>query len=861
MARRKPSCLLPDHIVPLSYDIWLKPDMFNFTFEGAVTVEIYVRKPTKEIIMHANDLKDFRLPGPENFYPPMTIDFDPKNQLLRLRAEDLLPFGTLSVSLRFSGEINDKLCGLYRAKYNHPDGTEHFVITTQCEAIDARRVFPCFDEPRWKTPFKLTVDIPKHFTAVSNMPVKNEQVFVFGNLKRVSFMPTPPMSTYLFALLIGEFDESKWPTGKTKDGVMVRVISVPGKEAFGELALGRGVRTLEFFSDYYHYGYPLPKCDLGAVPNFGAGAMENWGLDLFRESALHVDPKNSSRAGQERVELIIDHELGHQWHGDVVTMVWWDDISLNEAFATWTELLVARNLDPEKGAEEKFMVEDFVGALDADALKTTRPIYSFVDRPDEIGEMFDAVTYFKGGSVLRMLESYISPEKFREAMRLYIPRHEYGTVTKEDLWSVIGEVSGEDVPKVMDAWWNKPGYPVVTVNMIDSNFDRGYELRQHRFLSEIDAEFNQEAVWEIPMRIRTSLNPEKVETLLMSKDGLVPNVPGARWVVWNAGGTGFYRVSYTSGDLHAMATALQNGEIDNECERITLVNDVYSLAKAGYYDTPLMFEFFRSLRNERNPRVLQVALGAVSNAMSLFANTPSLPAMEKFVRDTFSGIGEELGWDEKPEESYQNQILRPLVLLALGAAGHVATVREARKRFAQALVNLESLNPNLRGAVYRIMANYGDEDTYEEMLRLYRSSDSDEEKGRLFAGLASFRKRELIERSLALLLTDAVRSQDVYVYLRPIAANPAGRDMTWKFVKENWGAICRMYEGGKLLGRVIPVCSRLTNLADEEDVRKFFEEHPVPDAKRTIAQALELIRINAKWYKRDHEKLAGFFQT
>lgn len=858
---RRPFCLLPDNVAPSKYKVRLAPEP-NFEFSGNIEISLQIRKPTKEIVMHASELGNFRtvkLSSMEDGWTREPIEpprIDTRMQTLTLNFGEIIPFGLAKLHVKYSGAINDQLCGLYRSIYDHPDGSKRYLATSQCEAIDARKIFPCFDEPRWKAIIELTVDMPASLTAVSNMPIGKIDTLPLG-FKRVNFLPTPPMSTYLFALLIGELNEEKWLKGKTKDGVLVRIITVPGKEKLGKYALRRAIRTLNFYTNYYRVPYPLPKCDLGAVPDFAAGAMENWGFDIFREPALLADPKNTSSARLERIELVVDHELGHQWHGDIVTMPWWDGIALNEAFATWTELLVARNLDPHKGAEEKFVAEDLAGALHADASAYTRPVFVPVDHPDEIGEVFDAITYSKGGSSIRMIENFVSPEKFRDAMRVYIPRHAYGLATQKDLWAAVEEIAGAEVVKMADAWFNKPGYPV----LLAEKTANGYLVSQSRFLYERNETLEGETKWIVPMRVRTGDRPDEVRTYILEGATMeIHDLPRDQWIVWNGGATGFYRVYYDTNDLLRLCDAMQAGEIASACERIAIVDDIAALTTAGYYSAKTPFDFYKAFKSERHLRVWQVVLAGLSGMTSLFARETYSPRMDKFVRDLIFECAGELGWEKRPKDDHQSKLLRGMLIAMLGMAGHEPTVNEARERFSRAISDLDTLDPDLRGAVYRIVAEHGGEAEYDNLLSLYRKAKLQEERNRLFVGLASFRRPELLQRSLEMLFSDDVRSQDIYIYLRPLGANPFAAQITWRFAKERWNEFCRVYEKGRLLAETIPaICSGLSTLEDEADVRSFFEVHPVPDATRTIKQVLESIRISAKLYSRERNSLAQYF--
>ena len=867
-APHEASYLLPDSIVPLEYLLSLRPNLEDYTFTGFASIAINVRKPTYKIELHAADIEISTVSLLGNSITktaapcgliPKTFSLDPERQTLSVEFRDQLLFGPARLEICYAGKINDKLCGWYRTKFAGPDGRDHFAAVTQAQPFDARRIFPCWDEPRWKVPITLDIVIPNNQTAISNMPISKESTFAGGRHKYIRFMPTPPMSTYLFALIVGEFECIA--EGKLKDGKPVKIWAVPGNAGRGSLSCARSIKTLDFFSEYYNYPYPWPKADLIAVPDFGAGAMENLGADTFREPFLLHDPKNTSEANLETSELVIDHEMGHQWHGDLVTCRSWDGTWLNESFATWTELLVARNLDPQKRAEDRFVAEDFVQARDADSLKANRPIHVKITSQDEIEEVFDAITYSKGGSVLRMLEYWLGREAFRNGIQNYIRKHEYGSVEPEDLWNALETTSGKSVREMMHGWTHQTGLPVILVEKCPET-EFGYQLTQQMFLYERN-EADQNRKWIIPIGWKTATLRDQ-NNLVMNKMNLSPTEiqyspaylentapwKNTEWFMLNPGGIGFFRVYYEVEDLMKLRRAIERREL-TVSDRIVLLDDVFALTRAGYYNAKTLLDFVSMFSEERDLRVWQTALYRLKDIDMLVADSSIEESFTCFKYKFLMPAAHYFGWDERKDEESQDKIARGMILRAFGQAGNYATIVKATELLAKSYFDREYINPNTRSAVYGIAAN-NYPNYYDILLKFYREAELHEEKERLFRAMAEFSEENALKKTLAFFLSDEMRAQDVYVALRAMGANPKARKMTWQFVKDNWVKLSEMYDGGTYLGAVISAsCDNLDTPEEEAGVRAFFETHPVPDAKRAIEQALENIRINAAWKSRD----------
>ena len=453
--------LLPDDVAPKRYDLTLKPDLERFTFDGSESVDVEVKTATRRIVVHATELEIHSavLVRDGVSREPASIEANEEEETVAFVFGETLEPGPARLAIEFTGQLNDKMHGFYRGVY-HQDGEKRIMAVTQFEATDARRAFPCWDEPAQKAVFAVTLVVPEDRVAVSNMPPSEVETGDDG-LKTVRFADTPVMSTYLLAFIVGEFD---YVETETKEGVTVRVYTPVGRREQGRFALDVAARTLSFFHEYFDIAYPLPKMDLLAIPDFAAGAMENWGAVTYRETAILVDPEESSAGTRQRVAIIVAHELAHQWFGNLVTMEWWTHLWLNEGFASWIEFLAVDHLFPEWDMWTQFVYSDFGRALSLDGLKSSHPIEIEVRDPKQISEIFDGISYSKGASVIRMLAAYLGADTFRSGLQRYLERHQYANATTEDLWQALAEESGKPVKQIMDTWTKQTGYPLLSVD-------------------------------------------------------------------------------------------------------------------------------------------------------------------------------------------------------------------------------------------------------------------------------------------------------------------------------------------------------------------------------------------------------------
>ena len=856
--------MLPTNVRPSAYDLTLQPDLEAFTFRGEVDIDITIREATNEIVMNADEIEiqEARLTRADGSnVEPCCIDFDKEEETVTLGFDEELSVGEARLHLKFTGELNDKLRGFYRSRYTDSDGTEKYLATTQLEATDARRAFPCWDEPDIKATFKVTLIIPSDLVAVSNMSIVRESEVEPG-LKKLEFGETPIMSTYLLAFIIGELGCVE---RTADDGTIVRVYTTRGKEEQGRFALDVSVDLLGYFNEYFGIPYPLEKMDHIAIPDFAAGAMENWGAITYREIAILVDAENTSAGTKQIVASIVSHEMAHQWFGNLVTMAWWDALWLNESFASWMGDKAVDHLFPEWDTWTSFVSQDTTRALSLDGLKNSHPIHQEVTNPAEIGQLFDAISYSKGGSVLRMLEDFLGSESFQRGLHDYLVKHSYDNADTGDLWDALGAASGEPVSEMMETWLNQTGYPYLDAEIERGDTEITVSVEQRRFVydSIIDDAGEDDTLWHVPLRARSGKSDEVASTLQRGRSASL-NVGGGAgdWVKVNPEQTGFFRVKYRSEDLALLRPAIESLDL-SAIDRLGIQSDAYALAKAGIQPASEFLEIAQAYVNEDHAYVwgdLGANLGALDNLLS---DEPFFEAYQRFGRELFGPAGARVGWDPKPGEGHLDALLRSTVLGGLGGYGDPDTLAEAGRRFGEYVDDQGKVNPDIRRVILSLTAKEGDSDVYHAMWKLEQDATLEEEKVRLLGALTEFEDQDLLTTTLERSLdTDFVRTHNTIGIMARTAGNPKGKDLAWEFLKTNWSEFDRRYgEGGFGLMTLVSTAGRFTTQEKLEDVERFFTDNPVPAADRTIRQALEAIRLNVAWLEKNRgplgEWLAG----
>ncbi|MDD5416069.1 MAG: M1 family aminopeptidase [Candidatus Daviesbacteria bacterium] len=881
------------------YKIMLKPDLNEFTFTGEETIFLSLEKPTKQITLHAIELEiesaEF-IHGNREIWAGK-ISYNKEMETATFTFPEQIQKGKGKLKLIFKGILNDKMRGFYRSRYEMAGISKH-LATTQFESTDARRAFPCFDEPSQKAIFDVTLMIPTGTTAISNTietVVKEHE----SGYQMVEFAPTPKMSTYLLAFIVGEFE---YVEGKSDKGKVVRVFTTEGKKEQARFALDVARKCLDFYEGYFDIDYPLPVLDMIAIPDFAAGAMENWGAVTYRESTLLIDEERSSTANKQWVALVIAHELAHMWFGDLVTMEWWTHLWLNEGFASFIEYLAIDHIFPEWDIWTQFVAEEMGVAYSLDALKNTHPIEVEVGNPAEISEIFDKVSYSKGASVLRMLMSYLGPAVFQKGLQHYLKKHSYGNAKTEDLWLALTEVSKKPVAELMRNWTQKPGHPVIRLQVTGNRL----QLTQSRFFGSpiSKKETKDNAVWSIPVQIMSSRakrgdppwriasspaspDPHNDNWLLMDKKSITfPGLKDNEWIKLNAGEASLVRVDYPQQYLKRLEEAIKDGKLSAP-DRLGLIRDSFDLAKSGDSPTSLALELALSFATEEDYTVWSVLTEHLSELDSLLAYEPFYENFRSYGRQIFSSIVKEMGWQKKAGEKHTDLLLRGLVLYKLGSFGDKGIIQKAQELFSSlchpersegSLTNVsnisnklrdsssktpqndKSIDPDLRSVVYNLAAENGGKTEFDTLMAMYKEEDNQQEKDRIGRALGKFKSETFLSKTLDFAISKHVRFQNSLQIIAAVWNNPAGRYLAWEFVKRNWELLKERYAGGHIFPRIFLPMGNFTKVSDASDIENFIAKNPVPEAKRTVAQALEQIYSNAEWLKRDRDKIKKFLE-
>jgi puromycin-sensitive aminopeptidase len=814
---------LPLDVRPLGYEAVLSVDLEGRRFSGTLTLALQLDRAAVELVLHAAGLElSEAVATAGGAMQAGTMTTVAASETVRLAFSRALPAGLVTLRLAWTGRFCEGLRGLYLAGPG--------LAATQFEAADARRVFPCLDEPGFKAPWRLTVEAPADAVVLSNGVA--EVVEQVGERRRHRFAETPPLPTYLVALVVGRL--AAGPAAEVR-GVTTRTWASPEKAAL--LAFGQEVAAaaLPRLEDFFGLPYAFGKLDQVGLPEFEAGAMENAGLITYREVALLLDPASASLAQRKRVAEVVTHELAHQWFGNLVTMTWWDDLWLNEAFATWIAFLVVDDWRPEWRVWLEFD-QGKASAMALDALRSTHPVHAPVRTVAEATEAFDLITYEKGGAVLRMLEGFLGREVFRDGIRRYMRRHQRGNAVAADLWRALGEASGEPVLELAEAWIDAPGFPMVTVSADGATL----RLEQRRFFSR-PGDTEPGARWPVPVVLRYAAAGEVRERRLVLREAsaAVTLEGPPDWLVANAGGTGFYRVA-----LEAGLRGRVEGHLDAlaPAERVGLLADEWALVRCGERSIDQWLTLALAFAGETDHAVLDelvARLGMIDHRLVSVADQPRLAAL---VRERYGAAWREAGWDAADGEGDVARLRRAALLRAVGLVGRdPAASGEAAARLERfAGGERSALEPNLVDAAVTLAARGGDAARWEAFRGQFELAVEPAWRRRWLLGLAAFEAPALVERSLELLFGDGVPLQDWSSFVQALMANPAARGATWARLRAEWPAVgARLANAPMLLKRVVEAVGMLSEPGELGEARAFFAAHPVEPVKAAVAQTLE----------------------
>jgi puromycin-sensitive aminopeptidase len=828
---------LPKNVKPRRYEIRLEPDLKAFTFRGDESIAIAVLEPAAEIVLNALELEiDSATVESAGKRLRAAVRMEPAKERVHLGFSEPLTPGDYTLKVAFRGILNDKLHGFYRSQYSDAAGKTHVVATTQFESTDARRAFPCWDEPELKASYKIVLVVDEHLAAISNAGEESTRKLA-GAKKEVTFKETMVMSTYLVAFIVGEFEA----TAPVDAGTPLRIVHVPGKADLTPFAKQIGAFSLQFFADYYGLPYPGDKLDLIAIPDFAAGAMENLGAITFRETALLADAQTASRAELERVADVVSHENAHMWFGDLVTMRWWNGIWLNEAFATFMEMLAVHAWKPAWKRWESFSVSR-AAAMAVDGLRNTRPIEFTVLSPEECRAMFDILTYEKGAAVLRMLEQFLRPEVFRDGIRRYLKTHQFDNTETGELWDALEEASREPVRKMMDSWIFQPGFPIIEAAPTADG--RGLKLSQRRFFYLKD---DSDQLWHVPLMIRARTDQGLVtrKLLITEREATVELGGKVEWAFLNEGGHGFYRVRYAPELLKGLTQNL--GELE-AIERFGLVSDTWAATVAAMAPLSEFLKMARLFTDETDLNVWRALIGAF-NYLDMIAADSDRPALAAAVRATVGRAVARLGWEARAGESELERQLRGILVTVMGTIGDDQEVQQhAAELYARFDDNPAAADRDIAPALVSILAHTGDAKRYEEFKDKFKNPRTPQEEQRYLYALAGFRDGALLRATMGMALDGQVRTQNAPYVMHSLLLNTAARYEAWEFIRRNWEEMSRKYPDNALPR----MCEAVVALLDrEEEVKSFFATHRVRLGAKIIDQHMERLSVAVAFRKRE----------
>ncbi|HUL93516.1 MAG TPA: M1 family metallopeptidase [Burkholderiales bacterium] len=762
---------LPKDVVPRHYALRIAPGADRFEAEAGIDID--VKAPVQAIVLNASELsfKSVKLRAAGGDELVLAPSVDPKQETVALTAPraPIAP-GSYQLRIEYSGKIGRHPEGLYRIDYKQREAgglVEKTMLATHMEPVSARKLFPGWDEPVFRASFEVTVLVDRSLTVVSNMPQSRAEPRPDGK-KEVSFARSVPMSAYLVALFVGEMDALE----EDVDGIRLRIYSAKGKRESARYAMESTRQIVRYYNEYFGERYPLDKLDQVALPGGSGGAMENWGAIAYNEGRLLYNPRADSPRQRQQVYNIIAHEIAHQWFGNLVTLAWWDNLWLNEGFATWMASKATERLRPEW----KMRLRDSLGkdwALGEDARRTTHPIQTRVDDDFRAMEVFDSISYAKGAAVLRMLETYLGEDVFRAGVQGYLKAHRFSNTTTADLWHHLSRVSGRDILELVSGWTEQPGYPVVRVSQRCDNGEGVVTLSQERFT--LNHPGAQILTWKVPVVLADAGGSRR--TVLLEEGSKTTRLPGCGPIVANAGDAGFYRVEYADAAFRNLSRDLKNLAA---LDRLRLLSDTFALVQAGRSEVSRYLALVENLGGEAERTIWDQVIGSLRFFGDLLDRPDERAAFDRYVSQVLRQPLSSVGWDRKPGEAADAGLLRRSLIEALGRAGDPATVQEAQARFAARME--KPIDPSIRSAVLNVAGRYADEGTYRALLGRLRNTTDENAKWETLSALRQMRDPRLLRQVMELMLTDELPPAEAVFNLTHLGGDSGEVELVWRFV-------------------------------------------------------------------------------
>ncbi|KAF3693482.1 Glutamyl aminopeptidase [Channa argus] len=870
---------LPSYVNPVHYDLHLEPDLVEDTYTGTVHIHVEVTRPTRHLWLHiretfVNTMPKLKMLNSQGQQMDIAVKgcFEYKiHEYVVVEATEELPVtnpgDVYILTLNFQGWLNGSLVGFYRVIYTE-QGVTKKIAATDHEPTDARKSFPCFDEPNKKATYKISITHDASYEALSNMPVEGNPQQMPGNKSKTSFQKSIPMSTYLVCFAVHQFGHVERMSAR---GIPLRIYAQRSQLETATYAADTTKAIFDYFEEYFNMSYSIGKLDKIAIPDFGTGAMENWGLITYRETNLLYDESQSSSYNKQQVASVIAHELVHQWFGNIVTMDWWDDLWLNEGFASFFEYIGVENAEPTWGMRNIMIISDVLPVMVDDALISSHPIIVNVSTPAEITSVFDAISYNKGASILRMLEDWMGKDTFRDGCRKYLVDYHFKNAKTDNFWESLANVSGLPIAAVMDTWTKQMGYPVLNLSISETNA----KLTQKRFLLDPKTDASQPPSplgykWTIPVKWH-SVKSDKNMLAIFDRDSTehvlsnyTPSEDGL--LKLNKAHIGFYRVNYDDNIWNAISQQLQNNHSKFEAaDRTSYIDDVFALARADIVDYGNAFNLTMYLTNETDYLVWSRVASSISYVRDMLSGNAVYSKFQTLFREHVKAISKQLGWTDEGAQTVR--LLRETVLSIACQMGDPEALNEASRIFEQWINgSLSSVAVNLRLLVYRYgMKKSSTEAKWNTMFQRYKETSLAQEKDKLLYGLASVENAELLYKLLEATKDESVvRSQDLFTVVRYVSYNPLGQSMAWDWTTVNWDYLVNRYTiNDRNLGRLL---NRITTSYNTElqlcKMQHFFSLTPDAGAGEIPRQqALETVKNNIEWIRKNEKELRDWLET
>ncbi|XP_048251053.1 glutamyl aminopeptidase-like [Haliotis rufescens] len=854
---------LPRDLVPSFYEVQLTVDLTHFIYRGSVNISVRVVKATSFVMFHRNAIDIIErtvqvLPIGDQ-YPARKIKrqfYDNEYQFHVAELDGELPAGSEYVIqvAEYDGHIRDNLTGLYFSSYKTKEGRTRYLASSQLQPIDARKVFPCFDEPDFKAIFKVTIIHQPGYQALCNMPLYRSSVLNNGWLKK-EFDPTPIMSTYILAFVVADFKSRNY---SFNNGYQLRIWARPDAYSQTKHALEFGVKTYNFFTEFFNTSDVVPKADHVAVPDFSGGAMENWGLVIYRETALLYDPQVSSSSNKYMVTLIMAHEIAHTWFGNMVTMKWWDDLWLNEGFASILMFFAMDNAYPEWNVFAIQVVEYMFPAMVKDALVTSHPVSADIEDPNDIHQSFDIISYNKGMAVLRMLQGFIGWKSFKEGLQLYVRRYKFKNAERDELWQTFTEAVNNTyiVKKIMDTWTRQTGYPVVNVRTVNNTFI----LDQERFL------LNQEEAdplddnpfgyrWYIPFTYIIQYDRDVRKVWLNMEAATINRTEG--WLLGNVDYMGFFRVNYEKDMwMRLGGQLLYNHTVFPEANRAGLIGDAFALARANLLDYDIALNLTRYLKSELSYVPWQAFVDSIEVLRGMIATKEAYVYLQQYLRDLVAPVYNTATY---VKGTLPDKYLHRIILGMACDVGVENAVSYAKSTFNAWKKYNTILASDVSVLIYSVGIREGGTDEWDFVWEKAQSTSVASEKEMMMEALAQTQKPWLLWRYANWVFDpNKIKKQDVRVVMSYFTKTPLARSVALQFFMTRWkDLVSRFGHDPFILPEVIPTVTSYVNSEFHlRQLETIFKETPPKTASKAAENALALTRSNIKWMETYYEKIA-----